>query len=46
MNNGFSRSKHVKLGERFRMSPDGNTLWLTQVYGSGDVRGVTARYMA
>jgi hypothetical protein len=47
MNNGFSHSKHVKLGERFRMSPDGNTLWLTQVYEDPETfEGVAARYMA
>jgi len=47
MNNGFSHSKHIKLGERFRMSPDGNTLWLTQVYEDPDTfEGVAARYMA
>ena len=47
MNNGFSHSKHVKLGERFRMSPDGNTLWLTQVYEDPEMfEGVAARYMA
>ena len=47
MNNGFSHSKHIKLGERFRMSPDGNTLWLTQVYEDPETfEGVAARYMA
>jgi hypothetical protein len=47
MNNGFSHSKHIKLSERFRMSPDGNTLWLTQVYEDPETfEGVAARYMA
>jgi hypothetical protein len=47
MNNGFSHSKHIKLSERFRMSPDANTLWLTQVYEDPETfEGVAARYMA
>jgi hypothetical protein len=47
MNNGFSHSKNIKLGERFRLSPDGNTLWLTQVYEDPETfEGVAARYMA
>jgi hypothetical protein len=47
MNNGFSHSKHIKLGERFRLSPDGKTLWLTQVYEDPETfDGVAARYMA
>jgi hypothetical protein len=47
MNNGFSHSRHIKLSERFRLSPDGNTLWLTQVYEDSETfDGVAARYMA
>ena len=47
MNNGFSHSKNIKLSERFRLSPDGNTLWLTQVYEDPETfEGVAARYMA
>jgi hypothetical protein len=47
MNNGFSHSAHIKLSERFRLSPDGNTLWLTQVYEDPETfEGVAARYMA
>ena len=47
MNNGFSHSAHIKLNERFRLSPDGNTLWLTQIYEDPETfEGVAARYMA
>jgi hypothetical protein len=47
MNNGFSHSAHIKLDERFRLSPDGNTLWLTQVYDDPETfEGTAARYMA
>jgi hypothetical protein len=47
MNNGFSHSKHIKLNERFRLSPDVKTLWLTQVYEDPETfEGVAARYMA
>jgi hypothetical protein len=47
MNNGFSHSADIKLSERFRLSPDGNTLWLTQVYEDPKTfEGVAARYMA
>jgi hypothetical protein len=47
MNNGFSHSSHISLKERFRLSPDGNTLWLTQVYEDPETfEGVAARYMA
>ena len=47
MNNGFSHSAHIKLSERFRLSPDGSTLWLTQVYEDPETfEGVAARYMA
>ena len=47
MNNGFSHSAHIKLNERFRVSPDGKTLWLTQLYEDPETfDGVAARYMA
>ena len=47
MNNGFSHSARIKLSERFRLGPDGNTLWLTQVYEDPETfAGVAARYMA
>ena len=47
MNNGFNHSAHIKLSERFRLSPDGKTLWLTQVYEDPETfEGVAARYMA
>jgi hypothetical protein len=47
MNNGFSHSAHIKLSERFRLSPDGNTLWLTQMYEDPETfEGIAARYMA
>jgi len=47
MNNGFNHSDELHMVERFRPSPDGNTLWLTQVYEDGRVfQGLAARYMA
>jgi len=47
MNNGFSHSARIKLSERFRLGPDGNTLWLTQVYEDPETFAcVAARYMA
>jgi hypothetical protein len=47
MNNGFSHSAHIKLSERFHLSQDGTTLWLTQVYEDPETfEGVAARYMA
>jgi hypothetical protein len=47
MNNGFSHSDDIQLVERFRLSPDGETLWLTQLYEDPDVfDGRAARYMA
>jgi len=33
MNNGFNHKRRAPHVERFRMSPDGKTLWLTQLYG-------------
>jgi hypothetical protein len=47
MNNGFSHSNSLRLSERFRLSPDGATLWATQVYRDPDTfEGTAARYMA
>jgi hypothetical protein len=47
MNNGFSHSSLIALKERFRLSPDGNALWLTQIYEDPETfEGVAARYMA
>jgi hypothetical protein len=47
MNNGFNHSDALHLVERFRLSPDGSTLWLTQVYEDPAVfKGLAARYMA
>jgi hypothetical protein len=47
MNNGFNHSEGLAMTERFRVSPDGNLLWLVQTYEDGAVfDGVAARYMA
>jgi hypothetical protein len=47
MNNGFSHSDALRLSERFRVSPDGGTLWATQVYDDPQTfEGTAARYMA
>lgn len=47
MNNGFDHSENLRMTERFRMSDDGRTLWLTQVYEDPEVfSGLAARYMA
>ena len=47
MNNGFNPSSGMHIVERFRLSPDRNTLWLTQLYEDADVfEGLAARYMA
>lgn len=47
MNNGLNHSDNLHLVERFRLSPDGETLWLTQLYSDPDVfDGLAARYMA
>ena len=47
MNNGFTHSDSIRMTERFRLSPDGTTLWLTQVYEDPAVfAGLAARYMA
>ena len=47
MNNGFDHSDGLHMVERFRLSPDGGTLWLTQVYDDPQTfDGLAARYMA
>jgi hypothetical protein len=47
MNNGFSHSDSLHMVERFRASPDGSTLWLTQLYEDPETFvGLAARYMA
>jgi hypothetical protein len=47
MNNGFDHSENMHIVERFRLSPDGNTLWATQVYEDADTfEGLAARYVA
>jgi hypothetical protein len=47
MNNGFDHSADMHVVERFRLSPDGNTLWLTQVYEDAETfAGLAARYVA
>lgn len=47
MNNGFDHSENIRMTERFRLSDDGNTLMLTQVYEDPEVfSGKAARYMA
>jgi hypothetical protein len=47
MNNGFDHSDALHLIEKFRVSADGNTLWLTQLYEDPQVfAGLAARYMA
>jgi hypothetical protein len=47
MNNGFNHSENLHMIERFRLSPDGTMLWLTQLYDDPDTfAGLAARYMA
>jgi len=47
MNNGFNHSSDIHMIERFRLSPDGSTLWLTQQYRDpATFEGLAARYMA
>jgi hypothetical protein len=47
MNNGFNHSAELRMTERFRLSPDATTLWLTQLYEDPQVfEGRAARYMA
>jgi hypothetical protein len=46
-NNGFNHSDDIHVVERFRVSPDGKTLWITQQYEDPAVfEGRAARYMA
>ena len=47
MNNGFNHSDGLHMVERFRLSPEGDALWLVQIYEDAAVfDGVAARYMA
>lgn len=47
MNNGFEHSDAIHMVERFRLSEDGSTLWLTQVYEDASTfAGLAGRYMA
>lgn len=47
MNNGFNHSEDIHMTERFKLSEDGNILWLIQVYEDPSVfAGKAARYMA
>lgn len=47
MNNGFNHSENLVMTERFKMSRDGKTLWLIQLYQDPEVfTPMGARYMA
>ena len=47
MNNGLNHSDDIHMVEHFKLSPDGQTLWATQVYDDSEVfGGLAARYMA
>jgi len=47
LNNGFNHTENLHLTERLRLSPDGTTLWITQVYEDPEAfEGLAARYMA
>ncbi|HKJ74195.1 MAG TPA: hypothetical protein VKA19_08775, partial [Alphaproteobacteria bacterium] len=47
MNNGFDHSEDMHVIEKFRLSPDGNTLWATQLYKDPKTfKGYAARYLA
>ena len=47
MNNGFDHSDNIHIVERFRVSPDGTTLWVTQLYDDPETfEGLAARYIA
>jgi hypothetical protein len=47
MNNGFNHSDSLHMIERFRLSADGSTLSLAQVYDDAETfAGLAARYMA
>jgi hypothetical protein len=46
-NNGFNHSDAMHVVERFRVSPDGKTLWITQTYEDpATFEGRAARYIA
>jgi hypothetical protein len=46
-NNGFNHSDDIHVIERFRVSPDGKTLWITQQYEDpATFEGRAARYIA
>lgn len=46
LNNGFNHSDDMHVIERFRVSPDGKTLWVTQLYEDPAVfEGPAARYI-
>jgi hypothetical protein len=46
-NNGLNHSDNIHMVERFKMSPDGATLWATQVYDDPEIfAGLGARYMS
>lgn len=47
LNNGFNHSDDIHVVERFRVSLDGSTLWVTQLYQDPAVfEGRAARYIA
>ena len=47
MNNGLNHSDGLAMTERFRLSPDGTTLWATQLYEDSAIFAErAARYMA
>ena len=47
MNNGLNHSDNIHMVEYFKLSPDGQTLWATQIYDDPEVfTGLAARYMA
>jgi len=47
LNNGFNHSDNIKITERFRLSEDGQTLSLVQIYEDPETfSGLAARHMA
>jgi len=47
MNNGFDHTENMHVIEKFRLSPDGKTLWATQLYEDPDTfEGKAARYLS
>ncbi len=47
LNNGFNHSPNMHVIEKFRLSPDGKTLWQTQLYEDPDTfAGKAARYLS